>query len=39
MSEATKEQIGVEFDKVKEDVLSLGEVKRLAIKEAWKILK
>ena len=40
MSEATKEQIGVEFDKVKEDVLeSLGEVKRLAIKEAWKILQ
>lgn len=40
MSEATKDQIGVEFDKVKEDVLeSLGEVKRLAIKEAWKILQ
>jgi hypothetical protein len=40
MSEATKDQIGVEFDKVKEDVLaSLGEVKRLAIKEAWKVMQ
>ena len=40
MSEARKDQIGVEFDKVKEDVLaSLGEVKRLAIKEAWKVMQ
>jgi len=40
MSEATKEQITVEFDQVIADVKeSLGEIKRLAIKEAWKIMQ